>query len=671
MINKKLIFALILFIFTIAAVSANELNSTDDSISEVEKQDVVEISQETEIITQKDSLSDIQTETTQNGGFSDIQTELDNANNGDTIELNGSYSGNKEIYIDKTITLDGKGATLDAQDSSRILVVRANNVIIKNINFINANGYSSSYGRDYGGAIFFGYQVDNFLVENCNFTNCRAEFGGAIFLYEYEGVAKNCNFINCHAGYRGGALMWMDAENCNFIGNSADGDGGAMFGGFARECRFVNNSAKECGGALNRVEFYKCYFESNTPEDVSDDSWERFIVNATLKITQTGSYYGDKKLKIALKNSKTGEGISNQKIILTFSNSKKVTLWTENGGTVEYSVPFTPGTYSVKAVVDDEFINTSSQKLSNIKIAKATATISPTKLSTTYASGKYFQVKLINSKTKNGISNAKVTLKVYTGKKYQTVKLTTNAKGIAKYLINSLSVGTHKVIVSNGDKSVSASSKTSSITISQAALSVSASKVTNVYQLSTKYSVTVKNKASKKPVSGVQVTFKVYTGSKYKTITAKTDSNGIASFNTKSLSVGTHKIIIETKASSKFKSASKSSSVAITKEKLATHIEAAHGTWMKFDYADNGRLQGIYFTVNLLDSKNNVLKKTITIQAKMNDYGTIKDYGDLSTGTSGSTIYANLYIGGWSRYFLVSFAGDQFYKPSTMKIELD
>ena len=45
--------------------------------------------------------------------------------------------------------------------------------------------------------------------------------------------------------------------------------------------------------------------------------------------------------------------------------------------------------------------------------------LSVSKLSTTYGSGKYFKVKAIDSKTKKPVVNVKLILKVYSGKKYK------------------------------------------------------------------------------------------------------------------------------------------------------------------------------------------------------------------------------------------------------------
>ncbi|MBE6499382.1 MAG: hypothetical protein E7Z80_02395 [Methanobrevibacter thaueri] len=46
------------------------------------------------------------------------------------------------------------------------------------------------------------------------------------------------------------------------------------------------------------------------------------------------------------------------------------------------------------------------------------------------------------------------------------------------------------------------------------------------------------------PIKNIKLKLKIYTGSEYKTYTVKTNSHGIAKFNTKILGKGTHKVII-------------------------------------------------------------------------------------------------------------------------------
>ena len=58
-------------------------------------------------------------------------------------------------------------------------------------------------------------------------------------------------------------------------------------------------------------------------------------------------------------------------------------------------------------------------------------------------------------------------VKVYTGKKYKTYTLKTSSKGIAKLNTKSLSVGTHKVVVSSANKYCVAKSAKSTIKITK------------------------------------------------------------------------------------------------------------------------------------------------------------------------------------------------------------
>ena len=87
-------------------------------------------------------------------------------------------------------------------------------------------------------------------------------------------------------------------------------------------------------------------------------------------------------------------------------------------------------------------------------------------------------------------------------------------------------------------------SKTSYIKILKAKTVLSAPKVSAKYKKSAYFKVTVKDKNTKKVVSGLKLKLRVYTGKKYKTYNVKTNAKGIASFNTKVLAKGTHKVKI-------------------------------------------------------------------------------------------------------------------------------
>lgn len=72
------------------------------------------------------------------------------------------------------------------------------------------------------------------LLEDCEFLNNAADFGGAVY---FEGVApatmRNCLFVGNQAAFEGGA-SWTDGRqllvsNCNFVGNAAGQRGGALY----------------------------------------------------------------------------------------------------------------------------------------------------------------------------------------------------------------------------------------------------------------------------------------------------------------------------------------------------------------------------------------------------------------------------------------------------------
>ena len=283
------------------------------------------------------------------------------------------------------------------------------------------------------------------------------------------------------------------------------------------------------------------YNGSNVYESSSKDV--SLTVKDFIKMTikQNNTYYNSSFITITLNKS-----INAQKITLKFSNGKTANVTTNSKGIATYYIPFAVGSYTVNASASNNLYNFESNPLS-FKITKANYIITPSKLSTTYNSGKYFQVKVTNSKNDKIVSRVKLKLKVYTGSSYKTVYITTGTNGIAKYSGSTLSIATHKIIVSIVDsKNISATSKTNSIIVNKGITTVSAPIVKNKYNTNKYFSVLIKNKASGKVINGLYLKIKVCTGKKYKTYTVKTNSKGIAKINTKALKKGKHKVVIST-----------------------------------------------------------------------------------------------------------------------------
>lgn len=196
------------------------------------------------------------------------------------------------------------------------------------------------------------------------------------------------------------------------------------------------------------------------------------------------------------------------------------------------------------------FVATGSTILALNQIAVTTqkapvkVTLAAKTLSTTYDSTKKFTVTALDSKN-NPVSGLEIDLKIFTAGKYVTKTVKTNSNGVASYKdASKLAIGTHRIEITSSNSTYSVKNVTSSIKVSKAKTTVKAPKVTNKFKKSKYFKVTVKNKATNNAAKSIKVKLKIYTGKKYITKTIKTNSKGVAQFNTKSLKIGSHKVVI-------------------------------------------------------------------------------------------------------------------------------
>ena len=157
-----------------------------------------------------------------------------------------------------------------------------------NINFCNSTALETDKsGTSCGGAIYSLERNNTIILNECNFYNNYALYGGAIFTAFADLKVTNCQFINNTAKYYGGAIYQiygnMSLSHSNFSLNRAN-DGGAVYifskDGFSIENNvFKFNSANSSAGAV--YSFYnKNYtiagniFENNTAEKY-DDLYEK------------------------------------------------------------------------------------------------------------------------------------------------------------------------------------------------------------------------------------------------------------------------------------------------------------------------------------------------------------------------------------------------------------
>ena len=230
--NRILILALLIFIVSMGCVSAAE-----------DANDTLTLDDNNEVLT-----GDF------DGNFGDLYDLIYNADEGDIITLKEDYNGSGMITIDKGITINGNGHTIDANFESSIFFISAESeVYLTNIIFIG--GYDTLSG---GGI----YATSPLYIDKCQFYYNIAydqeenPNGGAIYSTD-ELVIMNSYFYENLAGNVGGAIYSsgnLIINNTAFENNYANSGGGAI-GGYngnmlINNSGFNNNTAGEYGGSI-------------------------------------------------------------------------------------------------------------------------------------------------------------------------------------------------------------------------------------------------------------------------------------------------------------------------------------------------------------------------------------------------------------------------------------
>ena len=218
----------------------------------------------------------VQTVDIQVKGDFDMLQDLMNDESLSVISLERNYSYNEldtitdGIIINRTLSINGNGYTIDAKGKTRIFKILAENVTINNITFINANVTGD------GGAILWNGGNGNVL--DCSFAYNSAGYGGAIYWNSDEGNVSGCSFVYNSVSENGGAVVWSGnnghVSDCSFTNNSASGNGGAVVwsgnNGHVSDCSFANNSVQNHGGAIYWDGAYGvlsgCSFEDNSAQ---------------------------------------------------------------------------------------------------------------------------------------------------------------------------------------------------------------------------------------------------------------------------------------------------------------------------------------------------------------------------------------------------------------------
>jgi hypothetical protein len=270
-----------------------------------------------------------------------------------------------------------------------------------------------------------------------------------------------------------------------------------------------------------------------------------------------------------IKITKNGKGISGVyfvvRLYITSKKYEDYLFLSGKNGKYSFSASLNVGKHKMIINSADSRYG-AKQVTKTITVKKASATIKAKKVTDYYKGAKTFNVKLINSKTKKPIYNAKLKIKISDSKKYYTYTGNTGINGQLKLALSNINPGKYKVEITGADnKNFAAKKVTSKIVIKKAPTKLTPKKLKAKKGAKKYFKVKVTNKKTKKVMSGVKIKIKVYTGKKYKTYTVKSNKKGIAKISTKKLKVGKHKVVVT--SANKYCVAKKAkSSIKITKK---------------------------------------------------------------------------------------------------------
>ncbi len=245
---------IIISLLSLSAVSAQNTTGTDN----------LEDNTDSDVLTTSDSLSN-------------LQTLINNDETG-KIDLTSDYNysnSDSSVIINKTITINGNGHTIDVNSKCNLFNITASNIILNNLNIINFNiNNSKTNGILWNGA---DGQLNNCNISNSNITS----FLSNIILWNgTNGSIDSCTFSNnevLNTTAVSFVLVWFGdngkVSNSQFINNSGSDHAGAIYwgggadNGVVYNSTFINNYAWYGGaiywnGANGSVS--KSYFKNNS-----------------------------------------------------------------------------------------------------------------------------------------------------------------------------------------------------------------------------------------------------------------------------------------------------------------------------------------------------------------------------------------------------------------------
>ena len=293
LISKKFMLMAIFLVslLAVSAVSANEINTTDDVIAEeiaIDDTNQVELA------------SDESDEVLGMEPIPELQNLIDNSKNGDVIKLKNDYSVNiGYIDVNKSITIDGNNHKIDANNQHIFLNVLSDSVTLKNIQFVNWGNYNDKRPSGYikisasdvtiSNCKFINDTCDrcpivdstesNFTLDSCQFIDCNCLIGGIVYSKGSNLKITNTDFINCNNYY---GIREYEEDGSDYNPFDSISDAGALYiagdNAVVSNCNFMQNTGYMSGAIIvegNKGYVKDCSFSNNNVRHIKDFDHQR------------------------------------------------------------------------------------------------------------------------------------------------------------------------------------------------------------------------------------------------------------------------------------------------------------------------------------------------------------------------------------------------------------
>ena len=258
---------------SLAETSVSQSDSSNLALSQDQDENVIETNSESNLASNEIGEGRniyVKNDTKDGDGseekpFGDLKSAISIASDGDTIIVaNGSYSGvnNSNLSISQSgLTIkaaEGASPSISGSSARRIFLLTGQNIVLQGL-FLTSGKVNS----DYGGGVLIA--SDGVTIKNCTFYNCKALYGGAVFISGNNIVIDDCEFKS-NTAYdskltRGGAIYINGGYENILVNNSRFGVNGynrADYGGAIfmsspavfNNTVFNNNIADDNGGAF-------------------------------------------------------------------------------------------------------------------------------------------------------------------------------------------------------------------------------------------------------------------------------------------------------------------------------------------------------------------------------------------------------------------------------------